>query len=130
MRPFDVTAITARDQAGSSLAMRPGIMRYSRRRTGLLVSFAVLACSISIGMGLGCSSSSDQEGPCSEPGEQCGAGFCSKMGFCSGSDAGADAMSCMSKRAEGAACSENRECLSDECAGGKCVNGSTPPCAQ
>ena len=92
--------------------------------------FATLACSISIGMGLGCSSSSSQEGPCFESGEQCGPVICGAMGFCSGSDAGADAMICVSKRAEGAACSENKECLSDECAGGKCVNGSTPPCAR
>lgn len=105
-------------------------MSYSHRYTGLLVSFAVLACSILIGMDLGGSSSSDQEGPCFEPGEPRGVGSCSKMAFCSGSGAGADAMNCMARRAEGAARSEIRERLIDECAGGECVNGSTPPCAR
>jgi hypothetical protein len=64
------------------------------------------------------------------PGESCGATACGAYGYCAASDGGADAGSCLSKRVEGATCAENKECASEQCAGGVCVNGSVPACAR
>lgn len=101
-----------------------------RRHRGPASTFAAFAGLVWIAIGPGCSSSSNGEGACFGPGESCGAAICGMSGYCGASDAGADVIACLPKRAEGATCSENKECASDQCAGAKCVNGSTLPCAQ
>jgi hypothetical protein len=61
---------------------------------------------------------SDPEGRCFDPGEACGAGFCSQSGYC------AQGERCVSKLVDGSACSEPRQCTGDRCDTGRCTGGA------